>query len=101
MRSVLPEVRKRLDSLFMQVIASAQADIQASKPSDAGRLAVMFHREQVSDALQQLAALIAGWNNHSLDLRALEKANSVLRALGLLETAERIVRLQYIDRVDP
>jgi len=67
-KPVAPEDRKRLDQIFMQVVMSVQQQAQASRPPQPGNLAAMFHREQVSEALQGCAMLIAGWNAGTIDI---------------------------------
>jgi len=96
---VNPELRHKYDQIFMQVISSAQAEVQATQPRGAGSIAVMFHREQVSSALQNLASLIAGWNDGKIVSSTADKCSSTLRALGLEGAAERIAALHKIDEV--
>ena len=96
---IVPELRHKYDQIFMQVISSAQADVQATGPQSAGSIAQMFHREQVSSVLQNLATLIAGWNEGKINLNVAEKCSSTLRALGLEATADRINALHKIDEV--
>ncbi len=93
------EDRKKYDQIFMQVISSVQADVQQTQPLGPSPIAVMFHREQVSDVLQQMAVLIAAWNHDQIDLKALHKSAGILRALSLEGTATRIEALPKIDQI--
>ncbi len=57
----------------------------------------MFHKEQLTDALQGCAMLIAGWNQNRIDEAGTKRAVRALRALELPELAERIENLVKID----
>ncbi len=81
----------------MQVLLDVQAQAQRSQPPQAGNLAAMFHKEQVSEALQGCAMLIAGWNQGRIDDAGSKRAVRALRALGLPELAERLTQLERID----
>lgn len=98
LKTLSPEDRHKYDPVFMQVISSAQADAQSTQPVAAGAIAQMFHREQVSTALQQMAILIAAWNKDTIDLSAVQKCAGALRGLGLETVAERIAALPNIDQ---
>lgn len=88
--------RARLDPIFMQVILDAQAQVQQTRPAQAGNLAAMFHKETVGDALQGCAMLIAGWNQGRVDEAGVARASKSLRALELPELAERLEKLRGI-----
>ena len=92
-----PDARARLDPVFMQVILDVQAQVQQSQPPQAGNLAAMFHREQVTEALQGCAMLIAGWNAGRIDEAGTRRAMKALKALELPELAGRIDKLKEID----
>jgi len=96
-KAVAPEDRTRLDQVFMQVMLDTQAQVQQSRPVQAGNLAAMFHKEQVSEALQGCAMLIAGWNQNRIDEAGTLRALRALRALELPELAGRIEKLADID----
>ncbi|AZI43161.1 hypothetical protein EHF33_10770 [Deinococcus psychrotolerans] len=89
--------RARLDQVFMQVMLDVQAQAQQSRPPQAGNLAAMFHKEQVSEALQGCAMLIAGWNQNRIDNAGTTRAARAFRALELPELAGRIEQLHKID----
>ncbi len=80
----------------MQVVLAVQAEAQQSKPEQPGNLAAMFHREQVAEALQGCAMLIAGWNAGGVDEAGVTRASKALRGLGLRELAERVEKLPHI-----
>lgn len=82
--------RARLDPIFMQVVLDVQAQAQQSRPAQAGTLAAMFHKEQVSEALQGCAMLIAGWNKGHIDAAGIKRAATALRSLERPDLAERI-----------
>ncbi|AWN22044.1 hypothetical protein DKM44_01325 [Deinococcus irradiatisoli] len=94
---VAPADRTRLDQVFMQVLLDVQAQAQQSRPPQAGNLAAMFHKEEVSEALQGCAMLIAGWNQNRIDEAGSKRAARALRALELPELAGRIENLVKID----
>ncbi|GGJ83388.1 hypothetical protein [Deinococcus aquiradiocola] len=96
-KPVAPEDRKRLDQIFMQVVMSVQQQAQASRPPQPGNLAAMFHREQVSEALQGCAMLIAGWNAGTIDAPGVSRTSRALKALGEPEWAARVEGLYRID----
>lgn len=95
-RIISPDDRARLDQVFMQVVLDVQAQVQQTKPAQAGNLAAMFHKETVSDALQGCAMLIAGWNQGRVDEPGLTRAAKALRALELSELAGRVEKLREI-----
>lgn len=88
--------RARLDQVFMQVVLDVQAQVQQTRPERAGSLAAMFHKEQVTEALQGCAVLIAGWNENRVDGAGVQRAAKALRGLGLGDLAERLERLREI-----
>ena len=96
-KAIDPDTRARLDPVFMQVMLDVQAQAQQSQPPQAGKLAAMFHKEQVTEALQGCAMLIAGWNDNRIDEAGSRRAVKALRALELPELAERIGKLEQID----
>ncbi|MBB6098914.1 hypothetical protein HNR42_002349 [Deinobacterium chartae] len=98
-KPVSPEDRQKYDQVFMQVISSVQAEAQATRPQGSGAIAQMFHKEQVSTALQAAAALIAGWNAGQIDTRAIARGAGALRGLGLEDAAARLENLIRIDEV--
>ena len=96
-RNVSPENRQKYDQVFMQIVLGVQAGAQATRPSAPGSLAQLFHKEQVADALQGCAALIAGWNGGAVDEAAVKKTAAALRGLGLPDLAGRVENLVDID----
>lgn len=96
-KQVSPDDRARLDQVFMQVVLDVQAQVQQTRPEQPGTLAAMFHKEQVGDALQGCAMLIAGWNENRVDEAGLTRSAKALRGLGLEELAGRMERLRQID----
>ncbi|WP_261663364.1 hypothetical protein [Deinococcus sp. Marseille-Q6407] len=94
--SVSPDDRARLDQIFMQVVLDVQAQAQQTQPPQAGNLAAMFHKEQVSEVLQGCAMLIAGWNQGRIDGAGLSRTVKGLKALELPELAGRTENLQHI-----
>ncbi|GGM11933.1 hypothetical protein [Deinococcus aerophilus] len=96
-KSIAPDDRARLDQVFMQVVLDVQAQVQATRPAQAGNLAAMFHKETVGDALQGCAMLIAGWNQNRIDGAGLGRTVKALRALELGELATRMEKLRRID----
>lgn len=88
--------RARLDQIFMQVVLDVQAQAQQTQPPQAGNLAAMFHKEQVSEVLQGCAMLIAGWNQGRVDGAGLSRTVKGLKALELPELAERVEKLRGI-----
>ncbi|WP_027481155.1 hypothetical protein [Deinococcus pimensis] len=94
---ISPEDRQKYDQIFMQVVQSVQVEAQGTKPQAAGTLAQMFHREQVTEALQGCAMLIAGWNEGRVDEAGARRAATALRGLGLPEVAGRVENLVHID----
>ena len=88
--------RARLDQIFMQVVLDVQAQIQQTKPAQAGNLAAMFHKETVTEALQGCAMLIAGWNQGRVDEAGLARTGKALRALERSELALRLEKLREI-----
>lgn len=89
--------RQKYDQVFMQVIMSVQQRAQASGPVQAGTLAAMFHKEQVTEALQGCAMLIAGWNAGTIDAAGTSRTSRALKALGEHDWAERVEGLVNID----
>ena len=81
----------------MQVVMSVQQQAQASRPPQPGNLAAMFHREQVTEALQGCAMLIAGWNAGRVDAAGVSRTSRALKALGEAEWAGRVEGLVNID----
>ncbi|GGR09025.1 hypothetical protein [Deinococcus ruber] len=96
-KSISPADRQKYDQIFMQVILSVQQDVQASRPPQSGALAAMFHKEQLQDALQGCAMLIAGWNAGIIDAAGTVRTARALRSLGRSELAERVEGLIHID----
>ena len=96
-KQMSPEDRQKYDQVFMQVVMSVQQRAQASTPPQAGNLAAMFHKEQVTEALQGCAMLIAGWNAGTVDAAGLSRTSRALKALGEPEWAERVEGLVNID----
>ena len=96
-KQIAPADRQKYDQVFMQVVMSVQQEAQASQPPQPGNLAAMFHREQLADALQGCAMLIAGWNEGRIDAAGVTRAARSLRALGLGEWAGRVEGLDRID----
>ena len=94
--TITPEDRARLDPVFMQVVLAVQAETQQSQPEKPGNIAAMFHREQVAEALQGCAMLIAGWNAGQVDEAGVIRASKALRGLGLGELAGRVEKLPGI-----
>lgn len=91
-----PDDRARLDQVFMQVVLDVQAQAQQTQPIQPGNLAAMFHKEQVGEALQGCAMLIAGWNENRVDEAGVQRSARALRGLGLNDLAERVERLRQI-----
>ena len=60
-------------------------------------LAAMFHKEQVTEALQGCAMLIAGWNAGTIDAAGVSRSSRALKALGEAEWAGRVEGLVNID----
>lgn len=96
-KQISPEDRKKYDQVFMQVIMSVQQRAQASSPVQTGNLAAMFHKEQVTEALQGCAMLIAGWNAGRVDAAGTSRTSRALKALGEHDWAERVEGLVNID----
>ncbi|WP_043816308.1 hypothetical protein [Deinococcus maricopensis] len=97
MKTLTPENRAKFDQVFMQVVMSVQAEAQQSQPQQAGALAAMFHKEQLSEALQGCAMLIAGWNAGGVDETGIARAAKALRGLGRADLASRVEGLVRID----
>ena len=95
-KPISPEDRARLDQVFMQVVLDVQAQVQQTRPQQAGNLAAMFHKESVAEALQGCAMLIAGWNQNRVDAAGVQRSAKALRGLHLAELAERVERLRQI-----
>ncbi|MDO4263303.1 MAG: hypothetical protein Q4C67_03820 [Deinococcus sp.] len=93
---ISPDDRARLDQIFMQVVLDVQAQVQQTQPAQAGNLAAMFHKEQVSEVLQGCAMLIAGWNGGRIDGAGLGRTAKGLRALERPELAGRVEKLRDI-----
>ncbi|KEF35577.1 MULTISPECIES: hypothetical protein [Deinococcus] len=91
-----PDDRARLDPVFMGVVLDVQGQVQQTQPQREGTLAAMFHREQMGEALQGCAMLIAGWNENRVDGAGIDRAARALRGLHLAELAERVERLRQI-----
>lgn len=98
-KQIAPEDRRKYDQVFMQVVMSVQQQAQASKAPQPGNLAAMFHKEQVSEALQGCAMLIAGWNAGKIDAAGVSRTSRALKALGESEWASRVEGLVNIDEV--
>jgi len=96
-KHITPEDRQKYDQVFMQVVQSVQVEAQNTKPEQGGNLAQMFHKQQVADALQGCAMLIAGWNRNVVDDAAVRKTVTALRGLGLHDVAIRVENLVRID----
>jgi hypothetical protein len=96
-KQINQEDRKKYDQVFMQVVMSVQQQAQASRPPQAGNLAAMFHKEQVTEALQGCAMLIAGWNVGLIDAAGVSRTSRALKALGEAEWAGRVEGLVNID----
>lgn len=94
--TLAPDDRARLDQVFMQVVLDVQAQAQQTQPERPGNLAAMFHKEQVGEALQGCAMLIAGWNENRVDGAGVQRSARALRGLGLNDLAERVERLRQI-----
>lgn len=95
-RNIAPDDRARLDQVFMQVVLDVQAQVQQTRPQQPGSLAAMFHKEQVGDALQGCAMLIAGWNENRVDGAGVQRSAKALRGLSLGDLAERVEKLRQI-----
>ena len=91
-----PDDRARLDPVLMGVVLDVQGQVQQTQPQREGTLAAMFHREQMGEALQGCAMLIAGWNENRVDGAGIDRAARALRGLHLAELAERVERLRQI-----
>ena len=98
MKTLTPENRAKFDQVFMQVVMSVQAEAQQSQPQQSGSLAAMFHKEQLSEALQGCAMLIAGWNEGRIDEAGTVRAAKALRGLGRADLATRVEGLVHIDK---
>ena len=85
-KPIAPDDRARLDQVFMQVMLDTQAQVQQSRPVQAGNLAAMFHKEQVSEALQGCAMLIAGWNQNRIDEAGTLRATAGAPGAGVAGT---------------
>lgn len=96
-KTISPEHRQKYDQIFMQVVQSVQVEAQNTRPAREGSLAQMFHKNQVADALQGCAMLIAGWNAGKVDEAGIKKTAAALRGLGLNATATRVENLVNID----
>ena len=96
-KQISPEDRKKYDQVFMQVVMSVQQRAQASSPPQTGNLAAMFHKEQVTEALQGCAMLIAGWNAGTVDAAGTSRTSRALKALGEHDWAGRVEGLVNID----
>jgi hypothetical protein len=96
-KQIAQEDRKKYDQVFMQVVMGVQQQAQASRPPQPGNLAAMFHKEQVSEALQGCAMLIAGWNAGVIDAAGVSRTSRALKALGEPEQARHIENLVKID----
>lgn len=96
-KTIAPDDRARLDQVFMQVVLDVQAQVQQTRPAQAGNLAAMFHKETVTEALQGCAMLIAGWNQNVVDDAGVARAAKALRALELSDLAGRVEKLRQID----
>ena len=96
-KQIAPEDRKKYDQVFMQVVMSVQQVAQASRPPQPGNLAAMFHKEQVTEALQGCAMLIAGWNAGTIDAAGVSRSSRALKALGETDWAGRVEGLVNID----
>ena len=96
-KTIAPDDRKKYDQIFMQVVLSVQQRAQASRPPQAGNLAAMFHKEQVTEALQGCAMLIAGWNTGVIDAAGVSRTSRALKALGETEWAGHVEGLVNID----
>lgn len=96
-KSISPEDRQKYDQIFMQVVQSVQVEAQATQPQAPGNLAQMFHKQQVAEALQGCAMLIAGWNQGRVDEPGVKRTATALRSLGLKEQAQRVENLVRID----
>jgi hypothetical protein len=94
---ISPEARQQHDQVFMTVVMGVQQEVQASAPGQPGNLAAMFHREQVTEALQGCAMLIAGWNEGRIDGAGQSRAARALRGLNLPELASHIEGLSRIE----
>ncbi len=94
--AVSQDERARLDQIFMQVVMDVQAQAQQSRPVQSGNLAAMFHKEQLSEALQGCAMLIAGWNQGRIDAAGLKRATAALRGLERPDLATRLEGLVNI-----
>lgn len=94
--AISPDDRARLDQIFMQVVLDVQAQTQQSQPAQGGSLAAMFHKEQMSEALQGCAMLIAGWNAGRIDAAGIKRAGAALRGLERQDLAERVEGLVKI-----
>lgn len=94
--AISPNDRARLDQIFMQVVLDVQAQTQQSKPQHSGNLAAMFHKEQLTEALQGCAMLIAGWNAGHIDAAGIKRAATALRGLERPDLAERVEGLVKI-----
>ncbi|MFC4452465.1 hypothetical protein [Deinococcus sonorensis] len=100
-KQISPEDRQKYDQIFMQVVMGVQQEVQQSQPVRPGNLAAMFHKEQVSEALQGCAMLIAGWNEGRIDEAGVTRAARALRGLDQPDLAGRVEGLTRIDEPEP
>ncbi|WP_425146993.1 hypothetical protein [Deinococcus sp.] len=96
-KAVSPSARQKHDQVFMGVVMGVQQEVQASRPAQAGALAAMFHKEQLSEALQGCAMLIAGWNAGVIDAAGVARAARALRGLDRPDLAVRVEGLVKIE----
>lgn len=98
--TVDPEIRKRFDQTFMQLLAAVRVEVlDAKAPAFAAssQVAQMFFKESQKSVLQDLAQLTAAWNGSELDLNAVTKAFKTLEDMGLETAKDRIAKLRELE----
>jgi hypothetical protein len=95
-----PEIRKRFDQTFMQLLAAVRVEVLEAKPpvfAASSEVAKMFFKESQKSVLQDLAHLTAAWNSSEIDLNAVTRAFKTLEDMGLETAKERISKLRELE----
>jgi hypothetical protein len=98
--TVDPDIRKRFDQTFMQLLAAVRVEVLEAQPpafAATSEVAKMFFKESQKSVLQDLAQLTAAWNSSELDSNAVTRAFKTLEDMGLETAKDRIAKLRELE----
>ncbi len=96
---IAANIRERYDQTFMELVAFVRVQVLEAKPPTnmaTSPIAQMFFQESQKSVLQDLAQLVAGWNDSQVDHTTIDRAASTLKENGLNDASVRLNQLKEI-----